>query len=172
MTMITSVIDSMTACGISGLMTFISIEDCKTYKIRNNKVFWIALLGVIYRLVYQVEWLVGREHSGITSMLKPTIEGVLGMVVVALPMLILTTKFNVPIGGGDIKLTGALGIYVGWQGSLIILLVSCVAAIITYGVKAIKSPGAVGLKTSIPMGLYTHIGFVFVICLKLLELLF
>ena len=171
MTMITSVFDSVVAAAITVVMSWITREDNKTRKIKNNKVLWIAIFGIVYRVVAQVEWIVGRDHSSLTKMLEPTIEGLLGMIVVALPMLILATKFNVPIGGGDIKLTGALGIYVGWQGSVIILLASCVSAIVVYAVKAAKNPGTVGLKTSIPMALYTQIGYIFVLVLKLVEIL-
>lgn len=167
--MITLATDAIVACGIAFVMAVISVEDCNTFKIRNNKVVWIGLMALMYRIVAQIDRAVGRTYSSLEQLLEPMIQGLMGIVIVALPMLLLATYFKIPIGGGDIKLTAALGLYVGWQGSIWIMMLSCIAACVAYGIKAVGTPGLVGLKTKIPMGLYTHIGYTIFICYKLLS---
>lgn len=168
MTMITSVIRLISACGIAWILTNISVEDSRICKIRNKKVIWVLMYGILYRLSSQINWIVNRTYNGWMDMLDPIIQGLLGMVIVALPMLILACYFKVPIGGGDIKLTGALGLFVGWKGSLWILLISCVSACFEAGIRALGGKEKVSLKTRIPMAVHMQIGYTVVIICSLL----
>ncbi len=169
MTTITLVIDGLAAGFVAVVMAKISVEDSATRKIRNKKVALIALAGLVYRIVAQIERFIYRDDDGLIQTLEPLWQGIGGMLIVALPMFLAAYYMHVPIGGGDIKLMGALGIYVGIGGSLWILLLSCLAVCIVYGVRMAATRKAINLKTSVPMGLYIHIGYTIFICSRLVS---
>lgn len=167
--MITLVIDALAACFVAVILAKISVEDAATRKIRNKKVALIALAGLLYRIVSQIEGFIYRDDDGLVQTLEPLWQGVGGMLIVSLPMLLVAHYMHVPIGGGDIKLMGALGLYVGVQGGLWILLLSCLAVCVVYGVKMAVTRKPISLRTSVPMGLYIHIGYTVFICSRLVS---
>lgn len=167
--MITLVIDAVAACFVAVVLAKISVEDATTRKIRNKMVALIALAGLLYRIVAQIEGFIYRDDNGLIQTLEPLWQGIGGTFIVALPMLLVAYYMHVPIGGGDIKLMGALGLYVGVRGSLWILLLSCLAVCVVYGVKMAVTRKPISLRTSVPMGLYIHIGYTVFICSRLIS---
>ncbi len=172
MTTIISVIEALAACGIAFALTKISVEDCRTFKIRNALTVTVALIALAYRLALEAETLAEGGWNGPSEMLAPLIAGVIGMLSVALPMLLVNQFFHMPVGGGDIKLMGGLGLFLGWQGSVWVLIVSNIAAILVYAVRKAALKKDVGLKTRIPMGIYIQIGYTAVILWRWASLIF
>ena len=172
MTTITLVIEALTACAIAFILTNISIEDCRTFKIRNCWTLAVALAAFLYRLSLQTRMLSAGDFSDLTVTFGPAIEGLIGMLSVALPMLLTEHFFHLTVGGGDIKLMAGLGMYLGWQGSVCVLMISNIAAVLVYAVRKMALKRDVNLKTHIPMGIYIQIGYTVVILWRLAELTF
>lgn len=85
------------------------------------------------------------------------VQGVIGMAVIGGGMLLLVLLMDrilkkESMGGGDIKLLGIIGLYLGAAGGLLCVIVSCVIGLIMAGI---------GRKKQIPFGPSLSIGFVF-----------
>lgn len=90
----------------AGVLVAIGVEDRRSMRIPNRLV--LAILGVgLVRCLFQLVWS--------SQLFQPT-PWILGMVVVSVPMLLLALAAPGSIGGGDIKLAGAAGLYLGPAG--------------------------------------------------------
>ena len=83
-------------------------------------------------------------------------EHLIGLVAVSLLLFIVAVLSNGGMGGGDIKLMGAAGLFLGWKLILLALIVgSVVGAIISLILLAAKKAGR---KTMIPFGPFLSLG--------------
>lgn len=99
-------------CGCTGLL---SLAGVVIY-------VYLGILFVIARVDWEIQVIYDRFHVAILSLVpismavfnKPTLtDRMLGMVIIALPMLILTLFVGQVFGGGDIKLMAASGFLLG-----------------------------------------------------------
>ncbi len=79
-----------------------------------------------------------------------------GLVCVSIPLLIVAVLFPGSIGGGDVKLTAASGLFLGWKA----LLISVAAGFLLAGVcvGSLLAAGKIGKKDSFPLGAFLCIG--------------
>ena len=105
----------LTMALISALIV-IAVIDWRTYEIPFGLNVFIAVLGV----AVIVEKLVNRDFTG-------AIDNLIGAVCVSgfLLILYLVTKGR-GIGGGDIKLMAAAGLFLGWKNCILAFIIGCV----------------------------------------------
>jgi len=94
----------------------IAVIDWRTYEIPFGLNVFIAVLGVVLVL----EKVVNRDFTGI-------IDNLIGAISVSgfLLILYLVTKGR-GIGGGDIKLMAAAGLFLGWKNCILAFIIGCV----------------------------------------------
>ncbi|GAW94133.1 prepilin peptidase [Calderihabitans maritimus] len=103
--------------------------------------------------------LLGTFMAALTRELVP--EALLGAAAGFLPLFFLAVVSRGGMGGGDVKLAGVLGIFLGWKKILLVLfLASCLAAAV--GLLAIAS-GKKGRKDPLPFGPFLAVGVVIVL---------
>jgi leader peptidase (prepilin peptidase)/N-methyltransferase len=122
----------------------LSLVDLDSYLIPDG--FQLALLAV-----YVLKVLVSDDRGKVIK------DGLIGLFVIGGGMLVLVLLMDrllkkESMGGGDIKLLGIIGLYLGWMNGLLCLIVSCVVGLVMAGV---------GKKKQIPFGPSLMTGFVF-----------
>lgn len=124
----------------------LSVIDARTHEIPNGINIFIAVIGLI-RAIYIIIPLI-KSHSNV-------LDVVLGPVVVAgALLLILILSGGGAIGGGDVKLMAAAGLFLGLKGSLVALVIGCIAgAVIHVALMKIKHLGR-----ELAMGPYLSLG--------------
>ena len=91
------------------ILTVVSFIDLDTMEIPFPLVVWAAVTGVLSGFFFQeISWL----------------ERGIGMICVSLPLYLLTLLVPGAFGGGDIKLTAACGIFLGWKLNLLALFLA------------------------------------------------
>lgn len=110
------------------------------------------------------EWL--NLSIALTALLHFTPQNLLG-VFAALPMLIAAITVD-GIGGGDIKLTAAAGLVLGFMSSMVGTVFGLAAMLLFYaiGVPICKVQGAV-MNKSLPLAPFLSIGFIAAYLLKI-----
>lgn len=137
----------LTPQGMAGIFLFslalvITQIDLEHYLIPNSLVLILLLTGIVYYFIEPVPGLVDR---------------ILGLVVGFLIPLILGYLSKGGMGGGDIKLMGAMGFWLGFPGVLYSLFIAALSGsiigilMIAAGIKKRKDP--------IPFGPFLVIGF-------------
>jgi len=122
-------------CVLVSVMVLIAFIDFKTMLIPNWCVLVILVAGIIFGFFNgDVSWL----------------ERLIGFFVAGGILLLLALLSRGGLGGGDIKLMAAAGVYLGWK----LVLWALLCASITGGIVGviILASGKAGLKTAIPFG--------------------
>lgn len=109
--------DSLLGCCLVSALLVLSVIDWRTYEIPLGINIFIAVLGVIHLLVHRDQWL----------------TYVLGFFCVSavLFLLYLLTKGR-GMGGGDIKLMAAAGLFLGWKLVIVAFLFGCLYACVIH----------------------------------------
>ena len=104
-------VDSLLYCFLFSALLVLSVIDFRTYEIPDGINIFILALGLIRTVLYYTDWL---NH-------------VIGLLSVSILLYILyqATKGRA-IGGGDVKLMGAAGLFLGWQESILAFILGCV----------------------------------------------
>lgn len=144
-------VDSIIYCFAASALLTLSVIDFRTFIIPfgfNVFIFMLAVIRLLYHLFVE-----GDEISYIWLY-------VIGFFAVSVPLgLIWFFTKGRGIGGGDIKLMGAAGLLVGWQGILLALVIGCVlGSIIHIARMKISKAGRV-----LAMGPYLAMGILIVI---------
>lgn len=118
------------------VMVAVAVYDVRTLTIPNRSVFLLVGLWVLWRLALGVEAAVGGfdfllavvEAAPLTNVSLS--DGVVGAIVLGGGLLVLTAAWEAftkkaAMGGGDIKLLAAMGLYLGLSGGLVALAVGC-----------------------------------------------
>ena len=107
---------SVLTMALASALIVIAVIDWRTYEIPFGLNVFIAVLG----LIAVAEKLLSREFTGIW-------ESVIGFVSVSgfLFVVYLATKGR-GIGGGDIKLMAAAGLFLGWKNCILAFVIGCI----------------------------------------------
>ncbi len=98
-------------CLMSSALLALAVIDWRTYEIPLGFNIWILLLGVA-RIALQPELL---------------LSGIAGFLAVSLPLAaIFYISHGKAIGGGDVKLMAAAGLFLGWKNILLALILGCI----------------------------------------------
>ena len=119
------------------VMVAIAVADVRTLQIANRSVLLLVGLWVLWRVALGVEAAVGGfdfllavvEAVPLTHV--SLADGVLGAVILGGGLLVFTTIWEAftkksAMGGGDIKLLAAMGLFLGIAGGLAALAVACI----------------------------------------------
>lgn len=97
----------------------------------------------------------GLPLAGLQSVDK-LVSGLIGLLVAGIIMLIIAIISKGGMGGGDIKLSTVMGLYLGWQGVLLALFLAFLIGGIT-GIFLLLT-GRKGRKDVVPFGPYLALG--------------
>lgn len=126
--------------------------DIKTMLIPNGTVIALLVLGLLYsgfRLIF----------PGATAFPIKWFDPLIGFFIASLPLLLLAVLSKGGMGGGDIKLMAVAGVFLGWKGALVAMVVgSIVGAIVSLLLIAL---GKKSRKDLIPFGPFLCIGILF-----------
>jgi Flp pilus assembly protein protease CpaA len=104
-----SIANLITGAALAALLIFAAITDVKTMNIPDW--FWI---GVMALAIPRVLW------SGLSGL-----SAFIGLLITGLTLFIVTCFKKGAFGGGDIKLTAAVGFFLGLNGAPTFLFISC-----------------------------------------------
>ena len=109
-------VQSVLTAALSSALIVIAVIDWRTYEIPFGLNVFIAVLG----FAAVAEKLINRDFTGI-------IDNLVGAVSVSgfLLLLYLVTKGR-GIGGGDIKLMAAAGLFLGWKNCIVSFIIGCI----------------------------------------------
>lgn len=138
--------DSLLGCCLISALLVLSVIDWRTYEIPLGINLFIAVLGVIKLLVHHDQWLM---H-------------VLGFFCVsALLLLVYWLTKGKGIGGGDIKLMAAAGLFLGWKLVIVAFLFGCLYACVIHIARMIftKAGSMLALGPYLAGGILTALWF-------------
>ena len=126
---------------LSSLLIVISFIDLKYQIIPDRLNLFCLVLGILFTLSYGNIWL--------------TVNGTIGLFVGGGLFLLIAIITKGAMGGGDIKLMGALGLYFGWKYILLISFLSfIIGAVISISLLVLKIKNR---KDYIPFGPFISI---------------
>ena len=119
------------------VLVAIAVRDVRTLTIDNRSVLLLMGLWLLWRIALGVEAVVNGfdflvavvEAAPLTGVSLS--DGVLGAIVLGGGLLVFTTAWEAvtkkaAMGGGDIKLLAAMGLFLGLVGGMVALAVACV----------------------------------------------
>ena len=124
------------AFAVLGILTVVAFMDIDTLEIYDRFPALLLVCGAAAQFVF--------PGPGIRSRL-------LGCVIVSLPMLLLALVVPGGFGGGDIKLLFLTGLFFGWKGNLLCLVLACVVGIV-WGLAGKRRGEAIPWGPSIAVG--------------------
>ncbi|MBN2881995.1 MAG: prepilin peptidase [Clostridia bacterium] len=137
---------------ISIILVAISMIDIKTMTIPNGLVIALFITGILYsgtRLLF----------PDMFSQTMMWFEPLIGFFAASLLLLLVAVLSKGGMGGGDIKLMAAAGIFLGWKGVLLALVSgSLLGAVISI---ILIIAGKKGRKDMIPFGPFLCVGIMF-----------
>lgn len=126
---------------LSSLLIVITFIDLKHQIIPDRLNIFCLIIGILFTLSYGNKWLI--------------VNGAIGLFVGGGLFLLIAIITNGAMGGGDIKLMGALGFCFGWKYILLIALLSfIIGAVISVMLLVLKIKGR---KDYIPFGPFISI---------------
>jgi leader peptidase (prepilin peptidase)/N-methyltransferase len=134
-------IDSLLICLMTSGLLAMSVIDWRTYEIANGfHLYFIALAIIRVALNYQ-NWL----------------NYVIGFFCVSLVLLaIYLISGGRAIGGGDVKLMAACGLFVGWQNIVLALMIGCIVGSIVHLIrmKLSDADNVLAMGPYLPIGIF------------------
>ncbi len=113
-------ISSLICCLLTSALIVISVIDFRTMEIPNGANLFILILGGIVTVLDRVHW---AEH-------------VIGMVAVSGFLLIIyLVTVGRGIGGGDVKLMAAAGLFLGWKSVIAAFVIGCILGSVIHVVR-------------------------------------
>lgn len=110
-------IDSLLICCLASALIVLSLIDFRTYEIPDGLSIFILALGLIRVFINRTDW---STH-------------VIGLFSVSLFLYILyQISRGAAIGGGDVKLMGAAGLFLGWKLSILAFVLGCILGAIIH----------------------------------------
>lgn len=132
-------IHGILTCLLATLLLIISVIDWQTYIIPPQLNLGILLLGILKMiLVTGLDW-----------------EYIIGFFAVSVPlMLLFYISKGTAIGGGDVKLMAAAGLFLGWKCTVLALFLGCIIGSVVH-ILRMKIQGA---DRVLAMGPYLAVG--------------
>lgn len=111
------------------ILCLITIIDLREERIPDCAIFATIIVKIICTLIL---WILGKAGSSLTKVfLKLFLDGLAVSLPVLLLVLLIEKLWKKEVmGGGDIKLIFATGLYLGWEKNLWMLLLACVFGVI------------------------------------------
>lgn len=110
-------VDSVLIAAMSSALLSLSVADWRTFEIDNGYHVFIIVLAVIRLLTGGIVWL----------------DALIGFFAVSLVLLaIYLVSGGRAIGGGDVKLMAACGMFIGWKPVILALFIGCVVGSIIH----------------------------------------
>lgn len=131
--------DAILGCILTSVLLVLSVIDARTCEIPLGTTILIAVLGGIRLFVHPDAWasaLIGAA----------AVSGVL--------LLILFASGGRAIGGGDVKLMAAAGLFLGWKGILLAFFLACVLGSVIHIIRM----RLFGAGRDLAMGPYLSLG--------------
>lgn len=137
-------VDSLLYCLLFSALLVLSVIDFRTYEIPDGICIFILALGLIRTVLNHTDWL--NHVIGLLS------------VSIFLYLLYQVTKGRA-IGGGDVKLMGAAGLFLGWKESILAFLLGCILGSIIH-ITRMKIQASKGKEVTnvLAMGPYLSMG--------------
>lgn len=123
------------------VLLVVTVIDIHYFIIPNE----ILITGLVIGLIIIVSQLMDRLFSGI-----------IGFFIAGLIMLLIAIVSKGGMGGGDIKLSAVMGLYLGWQGVLVALFIAFLCGGIWGSLLLLT--GRKGRKDAVPFGPYLALG--------------
>lgn len=137
---------------VSIILVSISVIDLKSMTIPNGLVISLVIVGVLYS---GTRLLVPQLFNDTLMWYEPLI----GFLAASVPLLLVAILSKGGMGGGDIKLMAAAGIFLGWKGVLLALFTgSIIGALISI---VLMLAGKKSRKDKIPFGPFLCFGILF-----------
>jgi leader peptidase (prepilin peptidase)/N-methyltransferase len=133
------------------LLLILLVTDWQTMRLPDILTIPGAVLGLIFAF--------SNVRIDITNALLGVIVGAGGFLVVAL--LYRFTRGHEGMGMGDVKLMGMVGAFLGWQSTLLVVIIGSVIGLIAGGIIIARSPD--GAKTRLPYGTFLGIAAIIVL---------
>ena len=145
-------LDFLFTAVISVVLVAISVIDLRSMTIPNGLVISLIVISSLYTTC---RFIFPGLFSGTITWFDPLI----GFVAASLPLLLIAVITKGGMGGGDIKLMAAAGIFLGWKGILVALLVgSLIGAVVS---SVLMLMGKKNRKDMIPFGPFLCLGILF-----------
>ncbi len=138
--------DTILGCLLSSALLLLSIVDCKIQKIPRSINLFLLLLAVIHTVLHTERWL----------------TYVLGFFCISsILVLVYWITSGRGVGGGDIKLMAAAGMFLGWELSLWAFFAACIYACVIHGLrmKVWKAGSVLAFGPYLSAGILTAIWF-------------
>ena len=132
-------VGAILGCILTSVLLVLSVIDARTREIPLGTTILIAVLGGVRLLIHPDTWasaLIGAA----------AVSGVL--------LLILFASGGRAIGGGDVKLMAAAGLFLGWKGILLAFFLACVLGSVIH----ILRMRLFGAGRDLAMGPYLSLG--------------
>lgn len=123
---------------VASLLLAIAVIDARTMEIAPQLNITIGVLGVMIAIL-------DRAYLS---------EHLVGMVIVAAPLVVVMVFTNEGIGGGDIKLMATCGLVLGWYQILLAFVLGCLVGSVVHIVRMI----AFGAERRLALGPYLALG--------------
>lgn len=134
-------------CIIASILLVISVIDYYHQIIPDSLVVIIFIAAVLYKIALKYTYNIPLN----------IVDGMIGLLGSGLLFILIALVSNGGMGGGDIKLIAVLGFILGWQRTLLSILLSFViGAIISLFLLLFKKKGR---KDAIPFGPFINIAF-------------
>lgn len=114
------VAENLLLCGLFSALLVLSVIDFRTYEIPEGVNIFIAVLGGIATALDYRNWL---GH-------------LLGLIIISVPLLIIyIVSKKRAMGGGDVKLMAAAGLFLGWKNVLVAFMIGVIIAAIVHPIR-------------------------------------
>lgn len=134
---------------IAVVLLTIAVIDYKTMIIPNGTVIALGIIGVLYtvfRIIFPQSFIMPITW----------LESLIGFFAASLPLFLVAVISKGGMGGGDIKLMAVAGIFLGWKGILVAMILgSLIGAIISLALILLKIKKR---KDMIPFGPFLCLG--------------
>lgn len=110
-------IDSLLCCFLASALIVVSLIDFRTYEIPDGLCIFILALGLVRVFINRTDWS----------------TYVIGLFSVSVFLYILyQVSRGAAIGGGDVKLMGAAGLFLGWKLGILAFVLGCILGAIIH----------------------------------------
>lgn len=110
------------------LLVVLSVIDWETYRLPNPLVLALAICGVGSTGLIAAFWPGSPDILGPGAALLGAAAGLFSLLAVRQLSLLLLKQEG--LGLGDVKLMGAVGLYLGWERTLLAIFLACVAGLV------------------------------------------